>query len=49
MAVATILVTFIEGTRVVAPLLPGRASAAAQPGPPVIIISATAADDSPAW
>lgn len=33
----------------VAPLLPGRANAAFQAGPPVVIVSATAADDSPVW
>ena len=32
-----------------APLLPGRANAAVQPGPPVIIIPGAAADGSPLW
>jgi hypothetical protein len=34
---------------VVAPLLPGRANAAVQPGPPVVIIPGAAADGSPLW
>jgi len=33
----------------VAPLLPGRADAAVQPGPPVVIIPGAAADGSPLW
>ena len=32
-----------------APLLPGRADAAVQPGPPVLIVFGPAADDSPVW